>query len=170
VLHLYTSTRNNLIIISSGARSALPMVVAPDAIVECFSDIVSKIVSCIVGANRFSLLSCHSLSINRHIQYLSSIRICRVCRWSCIFFMMSVAKFLYMSHKLSANRFVGSAVILYFPCPLVGCRFLSLRHVSAHVPSPRRYIRGEWGFVLFTSSLSLPPPPLSISAPYSSPA
>jgi hypothetical protein len=36
VLHLYTSTRNNLIIMSSGVRSALPMVVAPEAIVECF--------------------------------------------------------------------------------------------------------------------------------------
>jgi hypothetical protein len=170
VLHLYTSTQNNLIIISSGARSVLPMVVAPEAIVECFSDIVSKISSCIVGANYFSLFSCHTLSTNRHIQHLSSIRICRVYHWSCIFFMMSVAKFLYTSHKLSANHFVGSAVILYFPCPLVGCRFLSLHHVSAHIPSPRRYIRGEWGFALFTSSLSPPPPPLSISVPCSSPA
>jgi hypothetical protein len=89
----------------------------------------------------FSLLSCHSLSTNHHIQYLSSIRFCRVDRWSCIFFMTSVDKFLYTSHKLSVNRFVGSAVILYFPCPLVGCRFLSLRHVLAHIPSLRRYIR-----------------------------
>jgi hypothetical protein len=55
---------------------------------------------------------------------------------------------------------MGSAVILYFPRPLVGCRFLSLRHVLAHVPSPGRYIRGEWGIVLFTSSLLPPPPPL----------
>jgi hypothetical protein len=55
---------------------------------------------------------------------------------------------------------VGSAVILYFPCPLVGCRFLSLRHISAHIPSPGRYIRGEWGIVLFTSSLLPPPLPL----------
>jgi hypothetical protein len=56
-------TQNNLIIISSGARSALLMVVAPKAIVECFSDIVSKLDSCIIGANRFPLLSCHSLSL-----------------------------------------------------------------------------------------------------------
>jgi hypothetical protein len=34
VLLLYMSTRNILIIISSGARSALPMVVAPVAIVK----------------------------------------------------------------------------------------------------------------------------------------
>jgi hypothetical protein len=62
VLLLYTSTRNILIIISSG-RSALPMVVAPKAIVECFPDIVSKIDSCIIGANRFSLLPCHHNSL-----------------------------------------------------------------------------------------------------------
>jgi hypothetical protein len=55
---------------------------------------------------------------------------------------------------------MGSMVILYFPRPLVGCRFLSLHHVSAHVRSLRRYIRGEWGIVLFTSSLLPPPPPL----------
>jgi hypothetical protein len=55
---------------------------------------------------------------------------------------------------------MGSVVILYFPRPLVGCHFLSLRHVSAHVPSPGRYIRGKWGIVLFTSSLLPPPPPL----------
>jgi hypothetical protein len=40
---------------------------------------------------------------------------------------------------------MGSAVILQFICPLVGYRFRSLRHVSAHVPLPGSYIRGEWG-------------------------
>jgi hypothetical protein len=145
-------------IISSGAHSALPMVVAPKAIVECFSSIVSKINSCFVGANLLSPPS-HSLLANCHIQYLSSACICRVYLWFCTFFMTSAAKFLYTSLWISANHFVGSAVILYFSPPLVGCRFLSVRHVSAHVPSPGRYIRGNWRFALFTSSLS-PPPPL----------
>jgi hypothetical protein len=36
VLHHHASTRNSLAITLSGARSALPMVVAPEAIVECF--------------------------------------------------------------------------------------------------------------------------------------
>jgi hypothetical protein len=36
VFHLHTSTLNSLMIISSEARSALPMVVAPEAIVEWF--------------------------------------------------------------------------------------------------------------------------------------
>jgi hypothetical protein len=40
---------------------------------------------------------------------------------------------------------MGSAVISQFLCPLVGYRFRSLRHVSAHVPLPGSYIRGEWG-------------------------
>jgi hypothetical protein len=55
---------------------------------------------------------------------------------------------------------VGSAVISQFPCPLVGCRFHSLRHVSAHVPSSGSYIRGRVGNLLFTSSSLLPPAPL----------
>jgi hypothetical protein len=55
---------------------------------------------------------------------------------------------------------MGSAVILQFSCPLVGCRFRSSRHVSAHVPSSGSYIRGRVGFLLFTSSSLLPPPPL----------
>jgi hypothetical protein len=40
---------------------------------------------------------------------------------------------------------MGSVVILQFLCSLVGYRFCSLRHVSAHVPLPGSYIRGEWG-------------------------
>jgi hypothetical protein len=40
---------------------------------------------------------------------------------------------------------MGNAVIPQFICPLVGYRFRSLRHVSAHVPLPGIYIRGEWG-------------------------
>jgi hypothetical protein len=40
---------------------------------------------------------------------------------------------------------MGSAVISQFLCPLVGYRFRSLRHLSAHVPLPGSYIRGEWG-------------------------
>jgi hypothetical protein len=55
---------------------------------------------------------------------------------------------------------MGSAVISQFLCPLVGYRFHSLRHVSAHVPVPGSYIRGEWGKSLFTSSSLPPPPPL----------
>jgi hypothetical protein len=55
---------------------------------------------------------------------------------------------------------MGSAVISQFLCPLVGYHFRSLRHVSAHVPLPGSYIRGEWGNLLFTSSLLSPPPPL----------
>ena len=55
---------------------------------------------------------------------------------------------------------MGSIVISQFLCPLVGYRFRSLRHVSAHIPLPGSYIRGEWGNSLFTSSLPLPPPPL----------
>jgi hypothetical protein len=58
---------------------------------------------------------------------------------------------------------MGSAVISQFLCPLVGYRFRSLRHVSAHVPLPGSYIRGEWGKSLFTSSL-LPPPPLLLQS------
>jgi hypothetical protein len=40
---------------------------------------------------------------------------------------------------------MGNAVISQFLCPLVGYRFRSLRHVSAHVPLPGIHIRGEWG-------------------------
>jgi hypothetical protein len=40
---------------------------------------------------------------------------------------------------------MGNAVIPQFLCLLVGYRFRSLRHVSAHVPLPRIYIREEWG-------------------------
>jgi hypothetical protein len=40
---------------------------------------------------------------------------------------------------------MGNMVIPQFICPLVGYRFRSLRHVSAHVPLPGIYIRGEWG-------------------------
>jgi hypothetical protein len=40
---------------------------------------------------------------------------------------------------------MGSAVILQFLCLLVGYRFYSLWHISAHVPLPGSYIRGEWG-------------------------
>jgi hypothetical protein len=40
---------------------------------------------------------------------------------------------------------MGNVVILQFICPLVGYRFRSLRHVSAHVLLPGIYIRGEWG-------------------------
>jgi hypothetical protein len=40
---------------------------------------------------------------------------------------------------------MGNAVIPQFIYPLVGYRFRSLRHVSAHVPLPGIYIRGEWG-------------------------
>jgi hypothetical protein len=40
---------------------------------------------------------------------------------------------------------MGSAVISQFLCTLVGYRFRSLRYVSAHVPLPGSYIRGEWG-------------------------
>jgi hypothetical protein len=52
---------------------------------------------------------------------------------------------------------MGNVVISQFLCPLVGYRFRSLRHVSAHVPLPGNYIKGEWRDLLFTSS-SLPPP------------
>jgi hypothetical protein len=55
---------------------------------------------------------------------------------------------------------MGSTVILQFSCPLVGYRFRSLRHVSAHVPSPGSNIKGRVGNLLFTSSSLLPPPPL----------
>jgi hypothetical protein len=55
---------------------------------------------------------------------------------------------------------MGSAIILQFLCPLVGYHFRSLRHISVHVPLPGNYIRGEWGNLLFTSSLLPPPPPL----------
>jgi hypothetical protein len=55
---------------------------------------------------------------------------------------------------------MGSAVISQFLCLLVGYRFRSLRHISAHVPLPGSYIRGEWGDLLFTSSLLPLPPPL----------
>jgi hypothetical protein len=55
---------------------------------------------------------------------------------------------------------MGNVVIPQFICPLVGYRFRSLRHVSAHVPLPGIYIRGEWGKSLFTSSLLPLPPPL----------
>jgi hypothetical protein len=40
---------------------------------------------------------------------------------------------------------MGSVVILPFLCPLVGYRFRSERHVSAHVLLPGGYIRGAWG-------------------------
>jgi hypothetical protein len=54
----------------------VPMVVAPKAIVEYFSDIVSKIDSYIVGANRLSLLPCYHkalFSIFVEYMHLSSI-------------------------------------------------------------------------------------------------
>jgi hypothetical protein len=40
---------------------------------------------------------------------------------------------------------MGNTVIPQFICLLVGYRFRSLRHVSAHVSLPGIYIRGEWG-------------------------
>jgi hypothetical protein len=40
---------------------------------------------------------------------------------------------------------MGKKVIPKFICPLVGYRFRSLHHVSAHVPLPGIYIREEWG-------------------------
>jgi hypothetical protein len=43
---------------------------------------------------------------------------------------------------------MGNAVIPQFLCPLVGYRFCSLCHVSAHVPLPGIYIRGEWGKII----------------------
>jgi hypothetical protein len=49
---------------------------------------------------------------------------------------------------------MGSAVISQFLCPLVGYRFRSLRHVSAHVPSSGSHIRGRVGDLLFTSFLA----------------
>jgi hypothetical protein len=55
---------------------------------------------------------------------------------------------------------MGSVVISQSLCLLVGYRFCSLRYVSAHVPLPGSYIRGEWGKSMFTSSSLLPPPPL----------
>jgi hypothetical protein len=55
---------------------------------------------------------------------------------------------------------MGNVVISQFLCPLVGYHFRPLRHVSAHVPLSGSYIRGEWGDLLFTSSLLPPPPPL----------
>jgi hypothetical protein len=55
---------------------------------------------------------------------------------------------------------MGSVVISQFFCPLMGCYFRSLRHASAHVPFPGSYISGEWGNLLFTSSLLPPSPPL----------
>jgi hypothetical protein len=82
-----------------------------------------------------------------------------------IFLMTSLAKCGYTSLQFEREPFHGN---LMFSCPLVGCRFRSVRHVSAHVPSLRRYIRGKWGFLLFTSSSSPPPPPLPISASVSS--
>jgi hypothetical protein len=52
-------------------HSALPMVVAPKAIVECFSDIVSKIDSYIVSANHFSLLPCHQKALySMFVEYM----------------------------------------------------------------------------------------------------
>jgi hypothetical protein len=49
---------------------------------------------------------------------------------------------------------MGSAVISQYPYPLVGCRFRSLCHVLAHVPSSGSYIRGRVGKLLFTSFLA----------------
>jgi hypothetical protein len=40
---------------------------------------------------------------------------------------------------------MGKTVIPKFICPLVGYRFCSLRHISAHVPLPGIYIMEEWG-------------------------
>jgi hypothetical protein len=31
---------------------------------------------------------------------------------------------------------MGNTVISQFFCPLVGCRFRSLRHISTHIPLP----------------------------------
>jgi hypothetical protein len=39
---------------------------------------------------------------------------------------------------------MGKTVIPEFICPLVGYRFRSLRHISAHVLLPGIYIKGEW--------------------------
>jgi hypothetical protein len=55
---------------------------------------------------------------------------------------------------------MGKMVIPEFICPLVGYHFRSLRHVLAHVLLLGTYIKGEWGKLLFTSSLLPPPPPL----------
>jgi hypothetical protein len=42
---------------------------------------------------------------------------------------------------------MGKTLIPEFICLLVGYRFRSLRHISAHVPLPGTYIKGEWGKV-----------------------
>jgi hypothetical protein len=55
MLHLYASTRNNLMIISSGVLLSAPDGSSPRGYSRMFSNIVSKIDSCIVGANRFSI-------------------------------------------------------------------------------------------------------------------
>jgi hypothetical protein len=140
------------------------MVVAPEAIVEYFSGIVSSIDFRIVGANLVCSCLSSSYSIvaifDTHQLYASVELISNL-------FVTSVAEFSYTSSLLSAYHFTGSVVIFIFLRPLVGYRFRSLHHVSAHVPSLRRYKRNSGGFVLFTSSFS-PPPPLSIFVYFSS--
>jgi hypothetical protein len=55
---------------------------------------------------------------------------------------------------------MGNTVIPPFICLLVGYRFRSLCHVSAHVSVARKLYKERVGKSLFTSSLLLPPPPL----------
>jgi hypothetical protein len=43
---------------------------------------------------------------------------------------------------------MGKTVIPKFIYLLVGYHFRFLRHVSAHVPLPGIYIRGEWGKII----------------------
>jgi hypothetical protein len=73
VLHLRTSTRHSLMVISSGAHSALLMVVAPEAIIECFLGIVSKIDSCFVGASLSFFIHRSPYSIFVEYTHLSSL-------------------------------------------------------------------------------------------------
>jgi hypothetical protein len=107
------------------------MVVAPKAIVEYFSGIVSSTDCCIVGANLvYSCLSSSYLivAIFDTRQLYASVELISN------LFMTSATEFTYTSSLLSAYHFMGSTVIFIF-LPVSGLPFLLL----APCLSPRSF-------------------------------
>jgi hypothetical protein len=142
VLHYHASTQNSLAISFIGCAFSAPNGSSPQGYSRMF--VGYSLLTWLLYCRRQPclLFSVIFLFDSHHIWYSSIIWICWIDLWSFVLFVTSVAKFSYTSSLLSAYRFMGSAVIFIFLCPLVGCRFRSFRHVSAHVPSPRRYIKG----------------------------
>jgi hypothetical protein len=76
--------------------------------------------------------------------------------YSCVYDIINlfiiIYRFLTVTHGQRGNFSIS--------LPVSGLPFLLFGHDSAHVPLPGSYIKGEWGDLLFTSSLLPLSPPL----------